>query len=147
VVYPDDERVPAGFGPIPREWEPRRTLAGTYDRQWQETRFPLYPRDLDERFFQCAPEDQQTRERLVGGERVVLQNLTAAGLLRFRLPLVDLGFQTHFGAEQVEHRGHLHTVVLEPDVPRVQLVWHSHLDCHSKVHKLTHTVVTQREAT
>jgi len=142
VVDPRDESRPAGFGPIARDWEPRRSLAGTFDQRWEDTRFPLFPRDLDERFFQCAPSDQQS-QRLAGGERVVLQNLTSGGLLRFRLPLVRLAFATHLDDEVVEHRGALHTVILEPDHSCVQLVWQTQMDCHSKVHKLTHTLVAE----
>ncbi len=143
VIYPGDETRPAGFGPLPREWEPRRSLAGTYDREWEETRFPLYAEDLDDRFFHCAPEDQQTAEHLAGGEAVTLRNLTPGGLLQLQLPEVQLAFETHFLGDTVEHQGELHTVVLEPDLQRVQLVWHAALECHGRVHELTHTVVAE----
>jgi len=33
-------------------------------------------------------------------------------------------------------------VILEPDFPRVSLVWHSVLPCHFKVQKLERTIVT-----
>ena len=33
-------------------------------------------------------------------------------------------------------------MILEPDFPRVSLVWHSALPCHFKVQKLERTVVT-----
>jgi hypothetical protein len=36
----------------------------------------------------------------------------------------------------------LHTVILEPDYPRVSLVWQSALPCHFKVHQLESTIVT-----
>ena len=52
-------RRPAGFGPIASHWQPRARHAGTYDDTWKKERFPLYPRDLDDRFFQCSPEDQR----------------------------------------------------------------------------------------
>jgi hypothetical protein len=35
-------------------------------------------------------------------------------------------------------------VILEPDHPRVSLVWHSALPCHFKVQKLEKTVVTMK---
>jgi len=35
----------------------------------------------------------------------------------------------------------LHTVILEPDFPRVSLVWHSALPCHFKGHKLERTLI------
>ena len=36
----------------------------------------------------------------------------------------------------------LHTVIIEGDVPRVSLVWHSAAPCHFKVQKLERTIVT-----
>src|SRR5262249_44792319 len=52
---------PAGFGPIARHWLPRAEFAGTYGEKWQTERLPLLPEDFDERFYLCAPADQQTR--------------------------------------------------------------------------------------
>jgi len=39
----------------------------------------------------------------------------------------------------------LHTVIIEPDHPRVSLVWHSPLPCHFKVQKLKSTAVTLKQ--
>jgi hypothetical protein len=137
---------PAGFGPIPPHWKPRVRYAGTYDEAWRRDRCPLYPDDLDDRFFLCAPEDQRPKEFLRGGEPVELLNLTPSGLLAFTLPRVAFGFETEFrGGDRVQHRGKLHTVILEPDVPRVILVWRTELPCHPRARKLRQTVVRQKE--
>lgn len=137
---------PAGFGPIPPHWRPRVRYAGTYDEAWQRERCPLYPTDLDDRFFLCSPEDQRPKEFLGGAEPVELLNLTPTGRLAFRLPRVAFGFETEFrGGERVRHRGRLHTVILEPDVPRVILVWRTELSCHPKVLKLVRTMVRQKQ--
>jgi hypothetical protein len=136
---------PAGFGAIASEWSPRRELAGTYDNKWEAERAPLLPDDFDDRFYQCAPEDQQAAEFLKGGEHVELRNLTPNGYLSFQLPRVLLGFQSDFGLEQVDHRCNLHTVVLEPNFPRVLMVWHSALPCHHKVTKLRRTRIVQKK--
>ncbi len=151
IEYPD-ERVsswedrprPAGFGPIGGHWQPRVGLAGTYDDRWTKERLPLLPDDFDDRFFQCAPEDQQAPAFLHGGEPVVLYRLTPSGDLRFSLPRVFLGFETLFsdGSRQIHNDSRLHSVILEPDHPRVSLVWHTALPCHFKVHKLERTIVT-----
>jgi hypothetical protein len=134
---------PAGFGPIPGHWTPRVMYCGTYDAKWEEERLPLLPDDFDERFYQCAPPDQQVPGFLHGGEFVELHNLTPAGMLRFRLPRVTLRFASYFGPQDIRaHRGVLHTVILEPDVPRVILVWHTHLPCHTKVLKLLSTRIS-----
>jgi hypothetical protein len=146
VFLPNRPNAPAGFGPIPRDWAPRLALAGTYDQKWRSTRHPLPPSDFDERFYQCAPEDQQALSYLKGGESVVLVHLTPEGLTRFNLPKMRLVFHTLFGIDDlVHHRANLHTVILEPDQRRLQMVWHTQLRCHSKVYKLKHTVVREKK--
>jgi hypothetical protein len=108
------------------------------------TRQPLLPVDFDERFFQVAPPDQQFPGFLRGGEPVVLHGLSPLSELRFALPKVFLGFVTHFfdGTQEFHRERRLHTVILEPDFPRVSLVWHTALPCHHKVQKLDRTTVT-----
>jgi hypothetical protein len=135
---------PAGFGVIAGHWKPRVKLAGTCDTKWQTERAPLLPEDFDDRFYQCAPPDQQTARFLIGGEAVYLRNLTLGGSLGFKLPRVVLGFETDFGGESVSHRANLHTVILEPDIPRVMLVWHTALQCHPRVTKLRRTRIIQK---
>jgi hypothetical protein len=151
VEYPDrpfrewnDRPPPAGFGPIGGHWQSRVALAGTYDERWMKTRQPLLPDDFDDRFFQCAPADQQAPQFLMGGEPVALLNLTPSGELRFVLPRVFLRLETRFydGTRQVHGLPKLHTVIVEPDHPRVSVVWHSALGCHFKVQKLERTIVT-----
>jgi hypothetical protein len=137
---------PAGCGPIAGHWRPRRDYIGTYDEHWEKTRQPLLPEDFDERYYHCAPPDQQVPGFLKGGEPVELYNLTPEGVLRFRLPRISFAFTTHFDdATSVEHRPVLHTVILRPDFPRVICTWHSHLECHHKVLKLSHTVVRVKQ--
>jgi hypothetical protein len=136
---------PAGFGPIARDWSPRVELAGTYDERWEKERFPLLPEDFKDHYYLCAPKDQQAPAYLRGGEPVELHNLTRQGLLRFNLPRIALGFETRFlSGETVPHRGVLHTVILEPDGPRVLMVWHTTLPCHAKVLKLEKTTIRQK---
>jgi hypothetical protein len=135
---------PAGFGPIARDWSPRRELAGTYDAHWERERAPLLPADFDERFFFHAPIDQQFQPHLRGGEGLELHNLSPRGVLRFALPKVRLAFSSFFGRRSQEHRAVLHTVILEPDVPRLQLVWHTHLPCHHREHLLERTEVIEK---
>ncbi|MCY7300614.1 MAG: DUF2169 domain-containing protein [Ilumatobacteraceae bacterium] len=140
----DDRPAPAGFGAIASHWQPRVAFAGTYDDRWMQTRQPLLAEDLDDRFFQSAPLDQQTPEFLRGGEPVVLLRLTPQGDLRFVLPKLYFGFETRFydGSREIHKNRRLHTVILEPDYPRVSLVWHTALPCHFKVQKLERTIVT-----
>jgi hypothetical protein len=144
-----DRPRPAGFGVIACHWQPRVGWAGTYDDRWLRTRQPLLPEDFDERYFQCAPADQQSPSFLRGGEPVTLHRLTPSGELRFTLPKVFLGFDTRFydGTRELHKERKLHTVILEPDHPRVSLVWHTALPCHFKVQKLERTIVTLKTET
>ncbi|MEB6587536.1 DUF2169 domain-containing protein [Pseudomonas asiatica] len=50
---------PAGFGVIGRSWAPRLALAGTYDDEWRDTRWPGLPADFEFDYWNCAPADQQ----------------------------------------------------------------------------------------
>lgn len=153
IEYPDDSVSgwkdrprPAGLGVVGGHWQARSAFAGTYDDEWMKNRMPLLPADFDERFFQCAPPDQQAPTFLRGGEPVVLYRLTPAGELRFVLPKIFLGFETRFsdGTREIHKDRRLHTVILEPDHPRVSLLWHTALPCHFKVQKLERTIVTRR---
>ncbi|MCL2725810.1 MAG: DUF2169 domain-containing protein [Polyangiaceae bacterium] len=144
----DDRPPPAGFGAIASHWQPRVSYAGTYDERWMKERQPLLPDDFDETFYQCAPRDQQAPSFLVGGEPVACMNLSPGGTLRFSLPRVHPGFETRFydGSREFHKLRKLHTVILEPDHPRVSLVWHSALPCHFKGEKLERTIVTLKTA-
>jgi hypothetical protein len=139
----DTRPRPAAFGPVAGHWKPRVELAGTYDDKWAKERQPLLASDFDERFYQCTPADQQAHGFLVGGELIELSNMTPSGAIGFRLPRVALAFKTDFeDGTSASHRANLHTVVVEPDVPRVMLVWHTQLPCHHKVLKLKTTSIT-----
>lgn len=137
----DDRPEPAGFGVVASHWQPRASFAGTYDAQWEVTRQPLLADDCNDRFFQCAPSDQQTAQFLVGGEPVTWVNLSPHGRLDFSLPRMALALETGFadGERRAHDAPKLHTVIFEPDVLRVSLVWHSVLECHAKVHQLDQT--------
>jgi len=141
-----DRPRPAGFGPIASHWKPRADLAGTYDEQWSAERDPLWPVDFNDHFFQAAPTDQQSPAFLHGGEPVVLDGLNPDGPLRCTLPRVSLRLQTRFqnGERQDHQPPSLHTVILEPDYPRLSMVFHSALPCHFRVLKLDRTVVAMK---
>jgi hypothetical protein len=140
----DDRPPPAGFGAIASYWSPRLEWAGTYDEAWMEKKFPLLPDDFDIRFHQGALPDQLVDGYLRGGEVVALKNLTESGSLQFRLPKVYLTFSTHFGMQKQEHRASLQTVVIEPDVPQVILVWQTSLACHHLLDHLDETIIREK---
>jgi hypothetical protein len=139
----NDRPAPAGFGVIAGHWQPRVSLAGTYDDRWMENRQPLLPEDYQDCYHQCAPQDQQSPDFLRGGEPVALSGLTPLSTLEFCLPRIFPRLETRFyaGEPEVHQPPKLHTVIIEPDFPRVSLVWHSALPCHFRVQKLERTLV------
>jgi hypothetical protein len=129
VEYPGEDRSarPAGFGPVASFWSPRRERAGTYDAGWQETKKPLLPDDYDPLFAFSAPEDQRLARPVLGGELVVITNMSPEGVLRFRLPDISLIFRTHFGSRRIVHAGSLTTVLITPHTRRLSMIWQSAL--------------------
>jgi hypothetical protein len=89
--------------------------------------------------------DQQASGYLTGGETAEIFNLTPQGYLKFRLPIVKLHFETNFGRDRIAHTANLHTVIIESDHPRLIMVWHTMLPCHTKVLKLETTTITDSE--
>lgn len=75
VISPGDKPEPAGFGPLDPSWPQRRELAGTYDERWLHTLFPGMAADVDWRFFNLAPPDQQREGFWDGDEEWRFDNL------------------------------------------------------------------------
>jgi len=146
--YPNgdlEKNGPAGFGPIDCFWSPRRELQGTYDKAWERNRMPLLPEDWDPRSLLCSPVDQRPDTHLRGGELVELTNLTPEGKLSFLLPKIHLAFSTHIDGRIEEHRARLSTVILEPDHPRVVMVWLSSLTVRGNYEYLDATFINEKE--
>lgn len=85
---PHQKLTPQGFGPIARWWEPRVSLQGTFDEQWQQHRSPLLPADFDPRFYQSAPASLVATPYLGGDEIVRLKGCLVEGECSMRLPSV-----------------------------------------------------------
>jgi hypothetical protein len=138
---------PAGYGPVGRHWIPRIRYAGTYGAEWEKTRDPLLPRDFSRLYFQCAPEDQQTKSPLAGYELVQLGNLTADGFLQFLLPRITFDIVTQFyGRPDRRHEAApIHTLRLMPDKRQFSITWLSALPCPYDDEKLKSTSVSVRQ--
>lgn len=136
------KKRPAGFGPVPVDWAPRCEYGGRYDEAWSNNRAPLLPDDFDDRYFYCAPQDQQVPGHLKGGETVEIFGMTPRGNLKFKLPALNLTFQTIIDKTGYSHTAKLHTLILEPDVPGFSMVWHTSINCHNRDHLLKKTIIT-----
>lgn len=86
LTSPREEGQPAGFGPIDQMWAQRAAFRGTYDERWLKEEFPGLASDLDWRFFNAAPLDQQQAESFMGDETYEFHNLhPTKSLLKGRL--------------------------------------------------------------
>lgn len=133
--------APAGFGPIPAHWSPRKEYAGTFDADWQRSRAPLWPQDYDSRHQLSAPSELASPGPLRGDEQVRLTNLTPEGTLAFRLPRVYLTVRTTTLARRFRQRVQMDRVIIEPDNRKLVLVWRSSLNCRADARQVLRTTV------
>ncbi|MGV1010738.1 MAG: DUF2169 family type VI secretion system accessory protein, partial [Dermatophilaceae bacterium] len=122
---PQDRQRPLALSAVARNWEPRRGRAGTYDARWRAEVFPLLPTDFDDRYFQCAPDDQWIAYPR-GGEPVRLLHLFADWPdLRFALPpLHDVGarvLRTDYSTESPVMQ--VDTLFFETEARRFSVLW------------------------
>jgi hypothetical protein len=120
---PDKPDTPCGYGPIPASWQPRLALAGTYDSRWVEERIPLWPQDLNPRFFHAAAPGLCAPGPLRGGEPVMLDGFSPDGEFRFLLPTYRVLAKSIYADRIVRGMMQLDGVLLEPDEHAVTLYW------------------------
>lgn len=75
IGAPSDRPEPAGFSPIDRMWPQRFKKVGTYDEEWQKTRWPYFPADMDYTFFNMAPADQRLDGYFEGNEQFLIEGM------------------------------------------------------------------------
>lgn len=127
--------APIAFSAIGRHWAPRKDYAGTYDEQWQREVFPFLPDDFDDRFYQCAPEDQQM-DYPQGGEPVILKHMMAGRPdVRFNLPRLNQMkvrvLRTDYSTE--EPTAVADTLYFEPDEGRFSIVWRASVPIRRRI--------------
>jgi hypothetical protein len=113
--------TPVGFAAVAPHWQPRSDFAGTYDKAYEENRFPLLPVDFDPRFLNAAPADQQL-ERYQAGVEVRLTDFTPARRARFVLPNVTAPLTVVESGTIHEVKSSVDTIVIEPAAARVSIV-------------------------
>lgn len=120
-----DRLPPAGFGPIPADWEPRARKIGTYGGDYLARRWPFYPADMEWGYFSAAPSDQQVAGYLRGDEPVSFENLHREHAeFRFRLPSQRARCCiTVAGGEFREVPMRLDTMWCDLEAERMVLVW------------------------
>jgi hypothetical protein len=78
---------PAGYGPIPPAWLPRRPLGGTYDDDWLASTWPHWAEDYDFAFHNSAARGMKAKGFLQGDEVIRLTGLhPEQAEIAFQLP-------------------------------------------------------------
>ena len=135
ITSPQDRPKPAGFSFYGRDWQPRLTLAGTYDSKWKENNFPLLPVDFNEKYYNSAHPDLITPVNLQGGEIVEIVNLSPLGRVKFQLPAHRPKVAViSYSLETTALEPRFDTLVLEPDLSRFSMVWRASLPVHNAIH-------------
>jgi hypothetical protein len=112
-----------GFGFYPKQYSPRKDLAGTYDDAWQAKRSPFLPADFDDRFFQAAFPDLICPGHLVGNEPLRAEGVSPRGPIGLKLPGVALQIEAFLERGNLKGKANLDTVVLDPENDRLLLTW------------------------
>ncbi|CAG1017817.1 hypothetical protein BURC_02512 [Burkholderiaceae bacterium] len=116
-----DEIAVAGLGATAPNWAPRVQFAGTCDKRWVDTRCPVPPADIDDRFRQCAPLDQQWPDAMPNAD-VQLVNLTPEGRWHFRMPSPEIGVSVLHSGGIDNHRLRVDTVHVDAENKTVSLI-------------------------
>ena len=133
--------VPVCSAPIAPSWLPRRGFAGTYDDAWRATRAPFLPLDFDARYFNVAAPDFVAPAYLEGGEDVRIEGCTEGGAWVFQLPRPQIRVQWEFDGRTIDALPRLETVLVEPDLARLQLLWRAALPLGKKTLRLKRLAV------
>jgi uncharacterized protein YjbI with pentapeptide repeats len=127
-----DRPDPASFGPIDFTWPQRFSLGGTYDKEWFDTRFPGFAKDMDWRIWNVAAPDQWQETPFVGGEPIVLEHLhPTQQKIESRIPEIRARclVQMVGASAPIEVPVRLTTLWIIPSLGRGVLVWHGAQPC------------------
>jgi hypothetical protein len=114
-----------GLGPIPGFFPSRAQYMGTYDEAWERDHKPDIPLDMDMRYWNCAPADQQADGHLRAGDEITLSGLRAGPPLRLAMPAMTAMTVAHFEDRSNEASTMaLDTVLVDLDRQQLRLRYH-----------------------
>lgn len=116
---------PGGFGPLPGHAPDRYRHIGTWDERWQKEVAPHIPLDMDMRYWNVAPADQQTGTYLKSGDLIELAGVRPGPPLCLRLPPID-ATTVRYQANRTRHARNMNldTVAIDLDLDRITLRYH-----------------------
>jgi hypothetical protein len=128
ATIPNREAKVAGFAPVQDYFESRARYAGTWDKDWEKNVAPNIPHDMDLKFWNVAPDDQQLA-KLKGNEKVTLIGMLPEGRIDFELPAYRPRAVLYDADESTDTRELvLDTVHIDLDSRRVTLRWSNLID-------------------
>ena len=140
----DGGYTPMAFGPLGRNWLPRRQWAGTYDNAWLETQMPFLPEDFDYRYFQAAPPDQWISYPK-GGEALEVVHLSSTPRIRTRIPAVAVIVTFAWKSGRITQKiANLDTVLIIAESMRLCLTWRTRLVVERDIFEVSSIDVTLR---
>jgi hypothetical protein len=147
IRSPNQGVRPAGLGPLGVQFEPRRSLGGTYDRRWLDEIHPALPPDYQPAFANVAPREFVFDKPLRGREPVSLEGVTPEGRLTFEIPLERPFVEWTLDGKLERHEPHLDTVLTDVDENVLELVWRVCIPTPPKMRKrFTLVEVFRKEA-
>jgi hypothetical protein len=114
-----------GLGPVPGFFPSRARHMGTYDQAWEEQHKPNIPLDMDMRYWNAAPPDQQVEGYLREGDEIVLAGLAHVPRLSLSMPPFTAMTVAHFEDKHNEAAQlRLDTVLIDLDRRQLSLRYH-----------------------
>lgn len=117
------EYRPAGFGAVAKSWLPRRSLCGTADAAWQKDRWPLAPRDFDDRYFNGCCESLQSNSYIAARELIVLAGFHPQRDYSLAMPATAIKARVTRGDESRVVPMNPDTLNIDLNSNRVEIVW------------------------
>lgn len=130
IESPRDLPPPVACGPVAPGWEPRASLAGSYDLRWQKKRAPFLPLDYQAGFANAAPFGLLYPGFLKGGEAISMEGMHLSGTLRARVPQVSLSAAILLSREEHQQPFQLETLTITPNDLRLSVVWKAAFTCN-----------------
>jgi len=116
IVEAKKEYIPQGLGFIERSWEPRRSLAGTFDAKWIEEKHPVLPDDFQESYNNAAHPNLQLKEKgyfQVGDSMVMHKLLLGKETQAFQIPGFYFKPTYHMDKEELPFYLEIDTVIVD----------------------------------
>lgn len=126
-----------GFGPVPGFVPSRAKYMGTWERDGQPTVSAGVPSDMDMRYWNTAPEDQQIEGELEPGAVIRLDGMTERGQLALTLPHIKaLSIAQMRTGRRLPEDLSLDTVLIDLDRKQLQLRYHGIREADAEIESI-----------